>query len=75
MEQRFRCISCNRNETFAGYFCEKCIYNWEEEALMEPNGTIRSSPCPRCMKVTQAENVRCSRSECMAVWPAPEPEP
>ncbi|MEO0079623.1 MAG: hypothetical protein ABIK44_02985 [candidate division WOR-3 bacterium] len=73
MVQRSRCPSCNRNETFAGYFCEKCSFSWEEEALLEPDGTIRKCPCPRCLKITPAEHVRCGNTACMAVWPPPEP--
>lgn len=74
MEKRCRCIRCNRNETFAGYYCEKCVYDWEEEAMMVLDGTIRSSPCPRCLKLTPADSLRCGNNACMAVWPPPEPE-
>lgn len=71
MEQRFRCISCNRDETWAGFFCPHCDYNWEEEAYVAADGTVRASPCPRCLKLTEAEHIRCNRTACMAVWPAP----
>ncbi len=73
MNQRSRCPSCNGKETWADYYCAHCDYNWEEEAYLEPDGTIRKSPCPRCLKDTPAEGVRCANPTCMAVWPPPEP--
>jgi hypothetical protein len=73
MEQRCHCPSCNRDETWAGYYCEKCSYNWEEEAILCADGSIRGSSCPRCLKMTSASQVRCGRPACMAVWPPAEP--
>lgn len=74
MEQRCRCTSCNGKETFAGYFCGGCFYNWEEEAMIAADGSVRGSPCPRCLKLHAAENIRCSNPSCMAVWAPPEPD-
>ncbi|UCG42582.1 MAG: hypothetical protein JSU73_12070 [candidate division WOR-3 bacterium] len=75
MEQiRCRCIFCNGNETFASYFCERCIYNWEEEAYIDPDGTVQKSMCPMCMKATAAGQIRCNKHACMAVWAATDME-
>gem|GEM_PF-1167626 len=74
MANRCRCPSCNRNDTYAGYFCEKCFYNWEEEAYFEPDGSITKSNCPRCLKLLPAETLRCANPACMAVWAPPEPD-
>jgi len=71
MEQRCRCVACNRKDTLAGYYCEPCSYNWEEEAYIDEEGAVRPAQCPRCLKMTQAEQVRCGNLSCMAVWPPP----
>ncbi|MGQ9678225.1 MAG: hypothetical protein ACUVUD_02970 [bacterium] len=73
MNQRFRCPSCNGKDTVAEYFCPKCDYNWEEDAELDEMGNVHSAPCPRCLKMTPPEAIRCTNINCMAVYPPPEP--
>ncbi len=72
MEQRCRCIACNRSDTLAGYYCVSCGYGWEDEAYIDEEGNVRGSQCPRCLKMTEAEHIRCNQPSCMAVWSPPQ---
>jgi hypothetical protein len=40
--------------------------------MIAADGSVRGSQCPRCLKMHEAEHIRCGNPSCMAIWSPPE---